>query len=90
MNVLENGLKMCGTEGFKNSFRCLVPTTDHVTLATRNGCLPIIVDIKTQETNGSLLNHNTLVHMAVHICAPNVRNFCLQVTLTQECKVTQH
>jgi len=28
---------MYGTEGFKNSFRCLVPTVDHVTLATRHG-----------------------------------------------------
>jgi hypothetical protein len=69
MNVLENGLKMCGTEGFKNSFQCLVPTTDHVTLALRNRCLPITADIKTQEMNGRLLNHNMLLRMAVHICS---------------------
>jgi hypothetical protein len=37
MNLLENGLKTYGTKGFKNTFRCLVPTTDRVTLAATNG-----------------------------------------------------
>jgi len=36
MNLLQNGLEMYGTVGFKNSFRCLTPTKGHVTLATKN------------------------------------------------------
>lgn len=84
MKMLENVIKCMKMKSSKNSFQCLVPTSDHVTLAARLGKLfPVTTELKTQEMNTILLS---VTHLCVH---------CYEFLLpsgiyTQKCKVTEH
>ena len=63
----ENVLKCMKMKSLKNSFQCLVPTSDHVTLAARLGKLfPVTTELKTQEMNTTLLS---VTHLCIWQCA---------------------